>query len=796
MMQRKKAILKDCFMNSGKKKLMLWVTAICLLFLVLCPGGRVKASADLLPKPSYNLNIGLRSTSELVDTGSGYMRVFYDGTKVCIEYYDNEFHILSSRSVAMELELWGGFYAGADAYYLAEGQDNPEENDGAEVIRVIKYDKNWNRLGAASIKGKTDFFGGEVRYPFNVGCVEMAEHDGTLYLVTGHEGYVDPAYNQGHQGFLFIAVDTDSMHGEIVDCDLWHSFAQYIKVAGEELYVLEKSEGSRCTKVTRYDAQTLKSTMIEVLPYGGSPTSAWAIACYASVDDLAVSSDHVLCLGTSIDQSQYDNVSEDTAHNIYLTVTPMADFSKEATTVKWLTDYSGGGKSFLGTKLTKINDNRLMVSWEESEEEQPGSTEDCLAGNLLHYLFIDGQGNKISEEYTAPAPISDCHPIVKDGKAVYCASNGNMVNFYSIDTQTGQFTKEVYRVAGEHASWECKDGVLTISGTGPISVDPKARHRYPVSSASGWSSYSFSDNAWKPVREQVEKIVIEGGITEIPPEEFAYFNKLEEVEIASGLKSIGDKAFYRCEALTKITIPASVTSIGEDILWTGYYWVGDKSHVVKAAIYTEPGSYAEAYAKKNGLSYSINGKDIIWGDEDDNSITIKGKKDISTAVVSGIQEKYPYKGKDLTHTVTVKQKGKTLKQGTDYKVSYANNRNTGRAVVTIKGINNYSGTIRKTFLIVPKKASVSKLSSPKKRTIKVSWKKDAQASGYELQYAANAKFTKGKKTVILPKKSMVSKKIAGLTKGRKYCVRMRAYKKIDGKKYYGAWSKVKKIKVR
>lgn len=51
----------------------------------------------------------------------------------------------------MELPLWGGFYAGSDGYYLVEGQTNNKENDSAEVIRVIRYDTNWKRTGAAAI---------------------------------------------------------------------------------------------------------------------------------------------------------------------------------------------------------------------------------------------------------------------------------------------------------------------------------------------------------------------------------------------------------------------------------------------------------------------------------------------------------------------------------------------------------------------------------------------------------------------------------------------------------------------
>lgn len=144
--------------------------------------------------------------------------------------------------------------------------------------------------------------------------------------------------------------------------------------------------------------------------------------------------------------------------------------------------------------------------------------------------------------------------------------------------------------------------------------------------------------------------------------------------------------------------------------------------------------------------------------------------------------------------MTVKLNGKKLKQGTDYTVSYANNKKTGKATVKIKGIRAYKGTIEQTFKIVPKKAVLSKLTSPKAKTIKVTWKKDTQADGYQIQYARNAKFTSGKCNIIVEKKTTVSKNIPNLKKNKKYYVRVRAYKKIDGKKCYGAWSKAAQVK--
>lgn len=118
----------------------------------------------------------------------------------------------------------------------------------------------------------------------------------------------------------------------------------------------------------------MKKQSLSVLEYGGFRTDAWAIACYASVDDLAVSSSNVLSVGTSIDQSQYDNVTSDMPHNLYLTITPKNNFTEDAATVRWLTDFTGDGASFLGVKLTKINDNRFMLSWEETGKTQKITT--------------------------------------------------------------------------------------------------------------------------------------------------------------------------------------------------------------------------------------------------------------------------------------------------------------------------------------------------------------------------------------------------------------------------------------
>ena len=73
------------------------------------------------------------------------------------------------------------------------------------------------------------------------------------------------------------------------------------------------------------------------------------------------------------------------------------------------------------------------------------------------------------------------------------------------------------------------------------------------------------------------------------------------------------------------------------------------------------------------------------------------------------------------------------------------------------------------------------------------WKKQS-VSGYELSYATNKKFKKAKtKKIAASKKKVTIKK---LKKNRKYYVRIRTYKMINGKKYTSAWSKAKTVVVK
>ena len=157
---------------------------------------------------------------------------------------------------------------------------------------------------------------------------------------------------------------------------------------------------------------------------------------------------------------------------------------------------------------------------------------------------------------------------------------------------------------------------------------------------------------------------------------------------------------------------------------------------------------------------------------------------------------YSYDGEQKKPSVKIyNSKGKLL-NAKYYSVKYLNNVKVGKATATIKFKGKYSGTIKKTFTIKPAKTTITG-TSRKSDSVTLTWKKQKkEASGYQIQYATDRKFTKNAKTVTSKGIKKSSKKISGLSKKTTYYFRIRTYKAVNGKKYYSGWSKIETVKTK
>ena len=199
---------------------------------------------------------------------------------------------------------------------------------------------------------------------------------------------------------------------------------------------------------------------------------------------------------------------------------------------------------------------------------------------------------------------------------------------------------------------------------------------------------------------------------------------------------------------------------------------GDKTYYVRVRSYTN----------RNGKVY--------YGAWSDVKSIKTANNDITKAYVSGISTK-SFTGKAITQNVTVKVGNTVLKNGTDYTVSYSNNKKVGKATVKITGKGKYGGVITKTFKINPAKQEIQKLTA-KSKAFFVDWAQKGSATGYEIQYATNSKFTSAKKVTITNNKTDKTT-VSKLSANKKYYVRVRSYTTVGGTKYYGAWSATKTV---
>lgn len=136
---------------------------------------------------------------------------------------------------------------------------------------------------------------------------------------------------------------------------------------------------------------------------------------------------------------------------------------------------------------------------------------------------------------------------------------------------------------------------------------------------------------------------------------------------------------------------------------------------------------------------------------------------------------------------------KPTRKGYAFKGWYTDRKCTKKITSIKKGSKKNYTIYAKWSKVKVKKTTGLKVMNTKGKNLVVRYSKVSGAKGYQITYATNSKFTKGKKVVNTTKRT---KTIQKLKKGKTYYVRVRAYKKDStGRKVYGKYSTVKKIKI-
>lgn len=227
---------------------------------------------------------------------------------------------------------------------------------------------------------------------------------------------------------------------------------------------------------------------------------------------------------------------------------------------------------------------------------------------------------------------------------------------------------------------------------------------------------------------------------------------------------------YVCDTCGK-TVQENVSIAAKGHIWTAWTVTvkpttskaGEESRTCSVCKQTEKHQVSKLSQKKYKITYKLN----------------KGKNN----------KKNP---KTYTSAKKVVLK-KPTRKGYAFKGWYTDRKCTKKITSIKKGSKKNYTVYAKWSKVKVKKTTGLKVTNTKGKNLVVKYFKVSGAKGYQITYATNSKFTKGKKVVNTTKRT---KTIQKLKKGKTYYVRVRAYKKDStGRKVYGKYSTVKKIKI-
>ena len=259
-------------------------------------------------------------------------------------------------------------------------------------------------------------------------------------------------------------------------------------------------------------------------------------------------------------------------------------------------------------------------------------------------------------------------------------------------------------------------------------------------------------------------------VEKIESSAFSGCSALNNVVIPASVKTIGSSAFSGCSALSSVTFNEGVKKIGR----YAFYNTALKAAVLPASV-VSIGNYAFGYVE-NLDANTADPYDTTNVLADGFVMGGKSAEAANYAAINGIAYYDMTKGCPHAYVVTtvpatVFAKGKKI------------------STCPLCGNTITKSIKKKTFKISSLKAA--------KKALTVKAAAQAEMKGYQVQYSTSKKFTKKTtKTVKVATKKKLNKKIKGLKSGKKYYVRVRAYKMNGKKTVYSAWTAKKSVKVK
>ena len=322
-------------------------------------------------------------------------------------YTKSDFSCIDEKRVYTELDYYCGFFSGEKYNYIGYGAYNPEETPNKEIIRIVKYDKNFNRISSLSLTTEQCY----AIAIADAGTMRMAENGSELVV---HTSRLRRKTNDGfnHQSQLSLVIDTDTMTvknytGEFQSNHVSHSFDQFVQYDGDEIVYID--HGDAYPRAIVLNSSTGKKINLYKIPgpVGENYTGV-------SVGGFEVSSENYLVTFNTIDFTGMDENTISTENGNERSAR-LAVCNKNTHDVRIISLNNVFGEKIYTNApfLVKVNDNRFVLLWTERK------TEDGFYTYNTKYVQVDGNGNFLDEIKASDKPLPEyMQPMYMDN-AVY-----------------------------------------------------------------------------------------------------------------------------------------------------------------------------------------------------------------------------------------------------------------------------------------------------------------------------------------------------------------------------------------
>lgn len=629
--------------------------------------------------------------------------------KLLIEYYDTSYNFKRAMTLDLSLPIFGAFYESNDNYYVLTGQNNPDHNDSVETYRVTKYSKDWKAQGSCSL------FGANTAQPFAFGTARMMVSGNYLYVRTCHVMY------NGHQANVTFSVNTSDM--SIMDQYykveytpsgyVSHTFTQFLKMDNGTFLGVDQGDtyprGINLVKSTidsstgRFTKNFSTSVIMDFTLGSGTYTAA-------TVGGFEYSDSSYLVAGSC----DIDNTR--TTRNVFILSAPK---SGDTPVIRYLSNYAGTEDTASAPHLIKTGSNSFIIMWSSQGH--------------VYYTALDGNGQQTSSIYQMVGNLSDCVPVIVNGKLIWYTWKNEVNTFYSINL-SNLSENHASRITNGHkfANETPVNGLMkrscTVCGyqdtvSVPTSIylwkkkEPDS-YNYTYMGRSNYMDIGQSaDLWWTPDFNSANSSYPELSECEIScSDESVLSIKMNTIDMATitakkaGKATISIKSKYSDDYVLKTDFYVNMIDSSNSRLslkrstynYDGTEHKPSATLTINGAAATEGTDFKLSYegdlVNAGTVTVTATGIGKYTGSV---STTYRINPQTLTSADTSISvESAYYNGSEQKPAVSVTHNGKKLTSDTDYTVTYTNNIEvTDYARARITGQGNYKGTLTQYFTI-------------------------------------------------------------------------------------------------